>query len=122
MASLEAGDVSCNALSTTDPATRAFVNARQWGDEDFETMQTLTPRNVRVTQTTDRSVTLEWDLIAYTSDRGGYQVTAKTAGGATAAIATTRDKYQSSITVRGLDAVTPYLFTVAAVTHPHDFQ
>ena len=40
MTALEDFDFSFNVLSTNDPATRAFINARQWGEEDFETMQT----------------------------------------------------------------------------------
>lgn len=110
-----------NAIYAADAATRDFVNRKQY-DGDFEATQTLTPTNVRVTQMSDRSATVEWDLIRYTSDPGGYQVTATTESGAPVAVATTRTKDDSSIVVRGLDPTRTYRFTVAAVTHPHDFQ
>ena len=115
-------DFGYNALSTTDPTLRAFMNLKQY-EHDFTATQTLTPSNVRVTQTTDRSATVEWTAIAYIYDEGGYQVRASlTAGGAPVSIATTSDKSTESITVRGLQPATTYFFTVASVTHPHDFQ
>ena len=123
MAALEdaGSDFSFNMLVAADAATLAFVNRKQY-DGDFEASQTVTPSNVRVAQQTDRSVTIEWDLIRYTNDPGGYQVTATTEAGALVTVATTRSKHVDSITVRGLDASTAYRFTVSAVTHPHDFQ
>ncbi|HUP48053.1 MAG TPA: fibronectin type III domain-containing protein [Thermoanaerobaculia bacterium] len=123
MTSLEdnGSDFHFNALTAPDPATRDFINRKQW-DGDFEATQTLTPANVRVTQTTDRGATVEWDLIRYAYDPGGYQVTATNAAGFTVTIATTRSKETGSIIVRGLEASTQYLFRVSAVTHPHDFQ
>ncbi|PYQ26975.1 MAG: hypothetical protein DMF56_21735 [Acidobacteria bacterium] len=110
-----------NALFTSDASVRAFVNQKM--GEDFAATQTVTPTNVRVTQMTDRSATLAWTPIAYSYDGGGYQVAASTTfGGAPVVIATTSSKGDDTITVRGLNATTPYFFTVSTVTHPHDQQ
>ncbi len=115
-------DFTFNAIFASDSATREFLGRKQW-DPDLHHTQTLTPTNVRVTQTTDRSATLEWDLISYRDNDGGYQVVASTTpGGAAAVIATTASKDDASIVVRGLQPSTTYFFTVSAVTHPHDFQ
>jgi Leucine-rich repeat (LRR) protein len=115
-------DFTFNAIFASDPATREFLGRKQW-DPDLHGTQTLTPAGLRVTQTTDRSATLEWDLITYSFNDGGYQVIASTTpGGPPAVVATTTGKDISSITVRGLQPTTTYHFTVAAVTHPHDLQ
>jgi Leucine-rich repeat (LRR) protein len=114
-------DFSYNALFTNDAATRAFVNSKQY-DQDFEATQTLTPANVRVTQVTDRSVTLQWTPIPYHYDDGGYQVIASTANGSQAPLVTTSGKNLETVTVRNLQASATYSFTVTTVTYPHDPQ
>jgi len=115
-------DFAYNALFTTDATVRAFMNAKHHSG-DFEETQTLTPTNVKVAQTTDRSATLTWTPIRYTYDGGGYQVVvSKSSSGAPVAVATTNSKEFDTITVRNLEPSTQYFFTVAAVTHPHDYQ
>ena len=115
-------DFSANLLFTTDPAVRTFLNQKQYSG-NFEETQTVTPANVRVTQTTDRSATVNWNLITNIYTAGGYQVVAsKSAGGPPAAIATTSAKDVDSIVVRNLEPSTAYFFTVSTVTHPFDIQ
>ncbi|MEK6372465.1 MAG: fibronectin type III domain-containing protein [Acidobacteriota bacterium] len=115
-------DFSYNALFTNDAAVRAFLNRKHYSPNFAET-QTVTPANVRVTQTTDRSATLTWTPIEYVYDDGGYQVIAsKTAGGPPSVIATTATKQDDTMIVRNLDPSTSYVFTVSTVTHPHDIQ
>ena len=115
-------DFSFNALATNDPVRAAFVNRKHY-DHDFGATQTVPPANVHVTQTTDRSATLEWTPIAYTYNEGGYQVRASlSADGPPVIYATTSQKDLSSITVRNLQPSTTYFFRVATVTHPHDYQ
>lgn len=117
-----AADFDYNALSTTEPAIVAYLNRVQY-NKDFTLTQTVTPASIRVTSTTDRSAVVEWTPITYQYDEGGYRVFASlTQGGAPAVIATTSSKEINSITVRGLQPSTTYFFSVAAVTHPHDFQ
>ena len=116
----EQSDFSYNALFSPDPAVTAFMSLKQYGEDSYESTQTLTPANARVVSTTDRSATLDWSPIAYQYDNGGYQVIAsKSPGGAPAAVATTAGKDITSITVRNLEASTQYFFTVSSVTHPH---
>jgi Leucine-rich repeat (LRR) protein len=115
-------DFGFNALFTSDGALAAFINRKQYGN-DFAATQTITPTNIKVTQTTDRSAVVEWTPIAYLYDEGGYQVRASASPGANpVSIATTASKEITSITVRGLQPATTYFFAVSAVTHPHDFQ
>jgi Leucine-rich repeat (LRR) protein len=114
-------DFGFNALFANDATTRQFINRKHY-DGNFEQSQTLTPSNVRVTSSTDRSAVVEWNLIAYTQDSGGYQVTATPAGGGSVVIATTASKDLSQIIVRNLESSKTYSFTVATVTHPHDLQ
>jgi Leucine-rich repeat (LRR) protein len=115
-------DFAYNMLTAPDAATRQFMNQKQY-DGDFEQSQTVTPANVRVSQVTDRSALLEWDLIRYIEGGGGYQVIAsRTAGGTPVVITTTASKELNSIVVRGLDPTTTYFFTVSAVSHPQAFQ
>jgi Leucine-rich repeat (LRR) protein len=115
-------DFAFNALFTSDPDVRAFVNRKHY-DGAFEGTQTVTPTNVRLGQMTDRSATLSWTPILYNYDGGGYQVTAtKSQGTGAPVIATTNSKEEDSITVRNLEAGTPYTFRVAAVTHPTQYQ
>ena len=116
----EQSDFFYNALFSSDPAVKAFMDRKQYSDESYESLQTVTPANARVVSTTDRSATLDWTPIAYRYHDGGYQVVAsKSPGGPPAAVATTAGKDIASITVRNLEPSTQYFFTVSAVTHPH---
>ena len=115
-------DFGYNSLTSNDAALIAFVNRKQYSN-DFSVTQTVTPADLHVTSTTDRSAVVEWTPISYIYDEGGYQVRASlTAGGTPVVYATTSQKDISSITVRNLQPSTTYFFSVAAVTHPHDFQ
>ena len=112
-------DFYYNKLFTNDPAVFQFVNRKQY-DGTFEVTQTITPTNVRITSTTDRSAIVEWNPILYIYDEGGYQVVASTTpGGGPVSIATTSAKEINSIIVRNVQPSTTYFFTVSSVTHPH---
>jgi Leucine-rich repeat (LRR) protein len=110
-----------NGLFTDDPQVRAFLNEKDDSGEFGET-QTVTPANVRVLEVTDRRATLTWTPIAYQYDPGGYQVIATPAGGGAPVIAMTSTKEIDTITVRNLQSARQYVFTVTAITHPHDPQ
>jgi Leucine-rich repeat (LRR) protein len=114
-------DFSYNALYTTDAMLLDFLNRKQ--ENNFETTQTVKSTNVRVTSTTDRSAVLEWSVIPYVDDPGGYQIQATPAGASAATvITTTASKEVSSEIVRGLQPATTYSFTVATVTYPNGWQ
>lgn len=115
-------DFNYNALVTSDASLRDFLNRKQY-DGAWEKTQTVTPANLKVNEITDRSATLQWDLIPFVEGEGGYQVVASaTAGGPPVAVATTSWKDDGSIIVRGLSAATAYVFDVRTVTHPHGLQ
>jgi Leucine-rich repeat (LRR) protein len=118
----EGSDFSYNGLFTSDANVRAFVNSKQYAG-NFESTQTVTPSNFRVTATTDRSATVTWTPFLTLYAPGGYQVAAsKTPGGAPVSIATTSWLDADTIVVRNLDPSTSYFFTVSTVTHPFDVQ
>ena len=73
-------DLRWNALYTSDPALRTFLNSKQSGG-DWESTQTIAPTNLTVTVLSSTSVQLTWTPIAYTGDTGGYQIWKGTAGG-----------------------------------------
>jgi Leucine-rich repeat (LRR) protein len=115
-------DFAFNGLYANETATRAFVNLKHHSG-DFEETQTVRPLNVKVVSTTDRSATLSWDLIRYSYNDGGYQVSVSTTpNGPPVALATTSSKELDTITIRNLQPSTTYYFTVATVSHPESTQ
>lgn len=116
-------DLNHNGLYTNNAAVREFVDAKHYPGAEWQSTQTVAPTDVTVGEVTDRSVEISWKPIAYIHDQGGYRVSAaRTPGGAPVVVVTTAEKESSSIVVRGLEPETTYHFTVAAVTHPHDYQ
>lgn len=116
-------DLNYNALYTTDPVVREFVNSKHYAGAEWESTQTVAPTSVAVGQVTDRDAVISWKPIGYIYDEGGYRVSVSTTpGGAPEVVATTGWKDSEDILVRGLRPSTTYYATVATVTHPHDYQ
>lgn len=114
----DASSFGYNALYTNDSAVRNFVNRKSQGG-DFEETQTVSPSNIQLTTTTDRSATLTWLPIRYSYYGGGYQVAVSTTpGGTPVLVQTTNSKTADSIVVRDLQPSTTYYFTVTTVSHP----
>src|SRR5205823_2637308 len=60
-----------NALYTTDNALRIFLNSKNVG---WENTQTVAPPNPSAKALTTFSIQITWQTIPYTSDPGGYRV------------------------------------------------
>ncbi|MGZ8867849.1 MAG: fibronectin type III domain-containing protein, partial [Thermoanaerobaculia bacterium] len=105
-----------NALVIDDPAVRDFVARKDLFGLD--TQQTVTPADVHVVETTDRSAEIGWTRIRHFGP-GGYQVAARlTPGGPPVSVTTTEYLFEESAVVRNLQPQTTYFFTVAAVSLP----
>lgn len=105
-----------NALTITDPAVSAFIEQKALFGLDG--VQTVTPLNVRVVSTTDRSATVAWDEIDHYGP-GGYQIVARPAGGGPAvSIFTTRYIFDEEGVIRNLSPETTYSITVSTITYP----
>ena len=113
-----------NAFYTGDPLLDAFLDAKSWSG-DWSSTQTVPPTGVTAANRTASSIDLQWDLIEYTGDDGGYHVfygnqpggPYRNAGGATT------DKLTGSLSVFGL-APPPqhYFFVVRTRTDAHGLQ
>lgn len=103
-----------NALYNEDPSIRDFL-AKKAGD--WESRQTVVPKNVAVSAVRARSIVLTWTPIAYTSSPGGYGIYAATsASGPFTLLVTTPDKSATTFTLDGLDPSTAYFVRVGSVT------
>lgn len=108
--------VGYNALHTSDPAVKAFLDAQEQG---WDSTQTVAPSDVRVTAQREHSITLSWTPIGFTNGPGGYLISASgSQSGPFSVLTTTPDKRTSNFIVDGLERSTTYFFTVSTVSYP----
>lgn len=120
LAALTTLDVGYNSLTVVDSALQSFLDSRQPG---WANTQTVAPANLKATVRTGTSVELTWDPIAYTGDGGYYQVYSTTQNsGVYAQIANTLYKSDSSYIVEGLTPGQTYSFLVRTFTPKHGLQ
>jgi Leucine-rich repeat (LRR) protein len=111
-----------NALFTSDPAVRAFLD-RKDEQGDWAETQTVTVSNARVSATKSNAAVLSWDRIPYYYDPGGYRISVSaTPGGSPLKVVTTPDKDYSTVLVDELSPSTTYFFTITTVTFPEGDQ
>lgn len=115
-------DLRWNALYTDNETLRTFLNSKQDGG-NWESTQTISPKNVTAAPVTDSSVAVSWTPITYTGDTGRYEVLYNTSSSRDySSGGTTANKTAGSLTVSGLDPANTYYFLVRALTDPHDFN
>ncbi len=108
-----------NGLYTGNTSLRAFLEKKQV-DGDWESTQTIAPKEVTAVSSSKNDVTITWKTIAYTKDGGGYRVFySPTRGGPYTPVPTTGDKTATGIKVTGLRPGTRYYFVVRAWTAGH---
>ena len=113
-------DIGYNSLTAVDPALKSFLDGRQPG---WANTQTVAPGNLQATVRSGTSVALTWDPIAYTADGGYYQVYSTTQNsGVYAKIANTLYKSDSGYIVEGLTPGQTYSFLVRTFTPKHGLQ
>ncbi len=109
-----------NALTTDSPAVRSFLDSFSAG---WDRTQTIAPTDVRVTAERERSITLSWTPIRFSSGPGGYQIAySKSASGPFDVLTTTPNKSTSTFIADGLDPSTSYFFAVSTVSYPIEDQ
>ena len=112
-------DIRWNGLYSNDPSLIAFLNGKQHGG-DWQSTQTVAPANLLPGTPTATSIPLQWDLILYTNDAGGYQVFySQASGGPYSLFGTTATKTTTSMTVTGLMPNTSYFFVIRSKTNPN---
>ena len=105
-----------NALFTTDPAVRAFLDAR---NPRWHETQTVPPSDLRVTAERERSITLSWTPVAYRSGPGGYVIArASSPSGPFEVLTTTPSKETTTFIVDGLETGRTHYFTLQTVSYP----
>lgn len=111
-----------NGLFTSDPAVKAFLDAKDEGN-DWAGTQTVTVTNPQVSAAKSDAIVLSWDRIAYVYDPGGYRIAvSSTPGGSPLKVVTTPDKDFSTVLVDELAPLTTYFFTITTVTFPEGYQ
>jgi Leucine-rich repeat (LRR) protein len=112
-------DISYNALTATIPAVETFLDGKQSGWDDTQTVPVtgLAVRGPRAT-----SVILDWTAILYTGDGGYYEISyADDLGGPWTVHGNTTDKTATTYTVTSIDtSVTA--FRVRTYTPAHGIQ
>jgi len=110
--------VNYNALFSENPLLGAFLDARNPGWRDS---QTLAPLNLNDTSRTACSVVLEWNRVSYTVDPGGYWAWYATEpdGPYTRYPVPSNSKYNTSLRVTGLGSLSTYYFKVSTYTGAH---
>jgi hypothetical protein len=112
-------DLRWNALFTSDPGLREFLDSKQLGG-DWESTQTVAPTDLAPGFPGVGTVPLSWTPILYTGDPGGYRLWYGTLPGGPYNLAeTTADKAVSASTVSDLSPGTTYFFALDTVTDPH---
>ena len=113
-------DFGYNALYTSSPGLRDFLNSKQSGG-DWEGTQTIAPSDLAATISSP--VELTWSTIAYTVDNGGYEIFYSFAAGDDyTKCGETANKSEDSIILPSLPPPPPggtYFFKVRTKTEPH---
>jgi len=112
-------DFRWNALYASDKNLRLFLNSKQV-DGDWESTQTVAPRNLFISKWENGDAALSWDVIPYTGDAGAYIVEySETPKGPWVVGNMTADKQTSSIIQSGLNPALAYYFRIQTLTNPH---
>lgn len=120
LTSLGAGslDIGSNALYANDSSVKAFLDAKDPGWDDD---QTIAPTNVQAVATSGTAVIVSWTPIRFTEFTGGYRVHfSQASGGPYTFFGQTVSKSVSSLQVTGLTPGTKYYFVVQTRSDPHD--
>jgi Leucine-rich repeat (LRR) protein len=113
-------DFGYNRLVASDPAARAFLDAK---DPDWAATQTVSPTNLHILAPTTNALTLAWTPISYTAGSGYYQVSyATNPAGPYTVHGATANKTAASYRLSGLEPDTAYHLTVRTATLPQGAQ
>ncbi|CAN5874862.1 hypothetical protein BH10CHL1_BH10CHL1_22310 [soil metagenome] len=112
--------IDYNLLTAADPAVIAFLNAKQPG---WQNTQTVPPTDLRATLLTSTTVLLEWTPILYTADVGHYEITAEDVSHSSfLPTVPTRDKLSHSSQITNMPVNAILRFRMTTFTLPHGPQ
>jgi hypothetical protein len=112
--------VNTNALEISDPKVIQFLDSKQ---SDWQTTQTVSPKHFTITKITNNSISLSWEPIEYTKNRGGYEIYySKSSADNYIIYDITENKTTGQMIISDLTANTTYFFKVRSVTFPHTYS
>jgi len=110
-------NISYNAIEATDPEIIDYLNQRQ---PNWQQTQTVSPKQLTVTNITGCSITLSWSSIEYKRHNGGYEIYYSESNNKSYKFFdVTRNKYIEKMEVTGLHPGTTYYLKARSVTYPH---
>jgi hypothetical protein len=113
-------DARWNALYTSDLTVQAFLDAKQPGWSDT---QTVPPTDLATPSVGDHTVWLEWSLIPYTADSGGYRLFhQQLPSGSFVMAGCTQSKAETRFPITGLQPGTSYDLAIDTITYPHEYN
>lgn len=112
-------DLRWNALHSDDDSLVEFLDHIQDGG-DWQSTQTIAPKNLVVEWVGDHTVWLRWNAVSYQSDPGGYEAyVTLSAGGSWVSVGRTASKTEVAIPATTLDPGVSYDLSVASYTLSH---
>jgi Leucine-rich repeat (LRR) protein len=109
--------INYNALITNNESLRELLSLKT---SKWEDTQTLAVSDLTVTSASSSTVSLSWTPIAYSEDSGAYKIYYSTSRqGEWVMAGKTKNKAESSFTLKRLSPGTTYYFTIKTVTHSH---
>ncbi|NIM11055.1 MAG: hypothetical protein GTO45_03635 [Candidatus Aminicenantes bacterium] len=122
LTNLDTTDISYNALYTNDDTLRTFLNRKDPGWEDT---QTIAPTNISAAAISSSSIRVSWTPITFNWSPGGYKVYYSiTSGGpwTYSGMTTSKYTYANYYDVTGLNSGMIYYFVVKTQTNPHYYN
>ena len=110
-------DLSYNGLWTGDPGLQGFLNDK---DPGWDQTQTIAPTGLTAEAVGYGTVHLTWTPIPYVNDDGGYEIWhSLTPGGGYAPVGFTPDKWAGEFYAVGLPPASTHYFLVRTWTYPN---
>lgn len=115
--SLTNTDFNYNMLSATDPAVQDFLDLK---DAGWDQTQTVAPQDIAATTGSGNAINVSWTPIPYKEDDGKYIVHFGTSPGVYTDCLMTEDKITSEIVLSDLDPDSSYYIAVQTYTPAHE--
>jgi Leucine-rich repeat (LRR) protein len=106
-----------NALEINDTSITSFLDLYYINWRDWRDTQTVSPKNISITNCTTNSFSLSWSAIKYVDHQGGYEVfVSESSNNSYTRFGITENKTTEQFTITGLSPNTTYYCKVRSVT------